>query len=125
MLIITVGIYAAVSLSSDKISYKDTTVKDSLDNLFNESLAGKNLIVKSLSDNGLNLNNESSYSEIVNVINESYTNINNGKLLLAEAITNKGVKTSETDDFSTMATKIDNIITKSDRDFTIVVAVNS
>ena len=60
--------YAAVSISSDKVGYKDTTVKESLDNLFDESVSGKNSITTALSNKGFNVTNDSTYSEIVNGI---------------------------------------------------------
>jgi hypothetical protein len=62
--------YATSVLSSDKVSYDKTTVKDSLDNLFNDSLTGKNNIISALSNKGFSVTNNSTYNEIVNSINE-------------------------------------------------------
>jgi hypothetical protein len=62
--------YATSVLSSDKVSYDKTTVKDSLDNLFNESLTGKNNIISALSNKGFSVTNNATYNEIVKSINE-------------------------------------------------------
>ncbi|MGN0992786.1 MAG: hypothetical protein ACI4PE_02495, partial [Bacilli bacterium] len=70
MIVSGMSIYAAVSLTSDKVGYNDTTVKDSLDSLFTEAVNGKNSITTALSNKGFNVNNNSTYSEIVNGINE-------------------------------------------------------
>lgn len=61
---------------------------------------------------------------VLGAINEVFTSASNGKKLIAQAITGKGVETSETDTFSTMAQNISNIpsgsggiVTQSDLDF--------
>ena len=46
---------------------------------------------------------------LVQAINEVFTSASNGKKLIAQAITGKGVKTSESDTFSTMAKNISDI----------------
>ena len=46
---------------------------------------------------------------VLGAINEVFTSASNGKKLIAQAITGKGVETSETDTFSTMAQNISNI----------------
>ena len=48
---------------------------------------------------------------ILGAINENFTNVSNGKTLIASAVTDKGVTTSNTDTFSTMASNIGNITT--------------
>lgn len=47
-----------------------------------------------------------------NATNELFTSVSNGKGLVADAITDKGIHTSATDSFSTMATNIRNIQTE-------------
>ena len=53
-------------------------------------------------------------SNIVNAINELFQNVDNGKDLIASAITDKGVDTSKDDTFETMANNILSIITGGD-----------
>lgn len=48
---------------------------------------------------------------IIGAINENFTNASNGKTAIASAITGKGITTSNTDTFATMATNISNIPT--------------
>jgi hypothetical protein len=62
--------YAGIVLSSDKVSYNNTTVESSLNNLFNDSLTGKNNIISALSNKGFNVTNNATYNEIVKSINE-------------------------------------------------------
>jgi hypothetical protein len=58
--------------------------------------------------------NTTEKSSIVGAINEVFQNASNGKTLIAQAITGKGVSTSNTDTFQTMATNINSIQTVSD-----------
>ena len=58
--------------------------------------------------------NTTEKSSIVGAINEVFQNASNGKTLIANAITGKGVSTSNTDTFQTMATNINSIQTVSD-----------
>ena len=53
-------------------------------------------------------------SNIVNAINEVFQDVDNGKDLIASAITDKGVNTSKDDTFETMANNILSIITGGD-----------
>ena len=50
---------------------------------------------------------------IVGAINETFQSVSNGKTLIASAITDKGISTSNTDTFETMANNIASIITGS------------
>ena len=50
--------------------------------------------------------------DITGAINELFQNVVNGKTVVASAITDKGVSTSETDTFTQMAENITNIVTK-------------
>lgn len=50
-------------------------------------------------------------SSLVNAINELFTSVSNGKSLVANAITQKGVNTSPTAEFATMASNISKIQT--------------
>lgn len=52
--------------------------------------------------------------DLKGAINEVFQNASNGKTLIAQAITGKGVSTSNTDTFQTMATNINSIQTVSD-----------
>lgn len=52
-----------------------------------------------------------SKSSLVSAINETFTNVSNGKTLIASAITDKGISTSSDATFQTMATNISNIET--------------
>lgn len=65
--------YAAVSLSSDKVGYKNTTVKDSLDNLFTESVDGKTKIAEAITNKGIETLSTDSYDTIVSNINNIST----------------------------------------------------
>lgn len=61
---------AIAIISSDKVSYKDTTVKEQLDDLITASSNVKDKIDEAIINKGFNVNNSSTYSEIVNGINE-------------------------------------------------------
>nr|DAW63472.1 MAG TPA: protein of unknown function DUF285 [Caudoviricetes sp.] len=54
-------------------------------------------------------NLETNNKTIIEAINEVFTSASNGKKLIAQAITGKGVETSESDTFSTMAKNISDI----------------
>lgn len=54
-------------------------------------------------------NLETNNKTIIGAINEVFTSASNGKKLIAQAITGKGVETSESDTFSTMAKNISDI----------------
>ena len=48
----------------------------------------------------------STKTDLVSAINETFTNVSNGKSLIAAAITDKGVATAASDSFATMASNI-------------------
>lgn len=48
-------------------------------------------------------------NNLVDALNENFINVSNGKQLLAEAITDKGIETSANDTFEVMASNISNI----------------
>lgn len=48
-------------------------------------------------------------SNLVNAVNELFTNVSNGKTLLADAITDKGIETSAEDTFDTMVANINKL----------------
>lgn len=56
---------------------------------------------------------------VLGAINEVFTNVSNGKELLASAITDKGVETSNTDTFATMANNISSITASSGGNVTV------
>ena len=58
-------------------------------------------------------NLETNNKTIIEAINEVFTSASNGKKLIAQAITGKGVETSESDTFSTMAKNISSISSSS------------
>ena len=63
---------------------------------------------------GINIKDENNHFTATNVegaLNELFQSASNGKGLIATAITGKGVETSNTDTFQTMATNIGNIVT--------------
>lgn len=57
---------------------------------------------------------ENSISTLNGTVNDLFTSVSNGKSLIAGAITDKGVTTSATDSYSTMATNIRSIKTAGD-----------
>ena len=61
---------------------------------------------------------ETTDKTVLGAINEVFTSASNGKKLIAQAITGKGVETSESDTFSTMAQNINNIPSGSGGDIT-------
>lgn len=67
-------------------------------------------VVQDVNDNFNNVNG--AISQLNSKTNELFTSVSNGKDLVADAITDKGIHTSATDSFSTMATNIRNIQTE-------------
>jgi hypothetical protein len=68
ILISGVAVYAGVVLSADKVSYNNTTVKDSLDNLFSDVENGKAKIAAAITDKGVDTSVNDTYSTIVSNI---------------------------------------------------------
>ena len=105
----------------EDLVYYDKKIKEYIDN---SSSNGECDVTKSYVDNqdtkindkignlpNLKTNDK---SNIVNAINELFQNVDNGKDLIASAITDKGVDTSKDDTFETMAINILSIITGGD-----------
>lgn len=69
-MLVSSSAYAAIVLSSDKVGYNDTTVDAALNNLFDESVNGKNNIINTLSNKGFDIVSNPTYSDIINGINE-------------------------------------------------------
>lgn len=91
-----------VLVNADTLGGKTAT------DILNESkLYVDNLSLQPRTDNSLLTESK----EIVGSINEVFTNVSNGKKVVANAITDKGVVTSEDDTFATMAQNIRNIET--------------
>lgn len=94
------------------------TVHDNLETANKTIIGGINEInsqFKDIANTGkLTDLNTTEKSSIVGAINEVFQNASNGKTLIAQAITGKGVSTSNTDTFQTMATNINSIQTVSD-----------
>ena len=63
-------------------------------------------------------NNNFTSTNVEGALNELFQSASNGKQLIAEAITGKGIETSNTDSFQTMATNISNIITDNTKVYT-------
>jgi hypothetical protein len=64
---------------------------------------------ENLTASSIEYNNEASSMKATNVqsaIDELFTDVSEGKTLIATAVTDKGVETAATDSFSTMADKI-------------------
>nr|DAN98209.1 MAG TPA: hypothetical protein [Caudoviricetes sp.] len=64
---------------------------------------------ENLTASSIEYNNETSSMKATNVqsaIDELFTDVSEGKTLIATAVTDKGVETAATDSFSTMADKI-------------------
>ena len=70
---------------------------------------------ENLTASSIEYNNEASSMKATNVqsaIDELFTDVSEGKTLIATAVTDKGVETAATDSFSTMADKIGQITTE-------------
>lgn len=70
-----------------------------------------------------NFTTGSTATTVQGVVDELFTSVSNGKSAIASAITNKGVSTSSSDSFNTMATNIGSILTgtpRSKSDVTII-----
>ena len=70
---------------------------------------------ENLTASSIEYNNETSSMKATNVqsaIDELFTDVSEGKALIATAVTDKGVETAATDSFSTMADKIGQITTE-------------
>lgn len=87
-------------------NYDDTSIKNDIQTI-NTQLGD---IANELGDETLQTNAQ----DLKGAINEVFQNASNGKTLIAQAITGKGVSTSNTDTFQTMATNINSIQTVSD-----------
>ena len=85
---------AESDVTKEYVDNQDTKINDKIGNLPNLKTNAK--------------------SNIVNAINELFQNVDNGKDLIASAITDKGVDTSKDDTFETMANNILSIITGGD-----------
>lgn len=104
-----------VLVNADTLGGKTAT------DILNESkLYVDNLSLQPRTDNSLLTESK----EIVGSINEVFTNVSNGKQIVANAITDKGVVTSENDTFATMAQNIRNIETGVDTSDATAVAEN-
>ena len=70
---------------------------------------------ENLTASSIEYNNETSSMKATNVqsaIDELFTDVSEGKTLIATAVTDKGVETAATDSFSTIADKIGQITTE-------------
>ena len=85
---------AGSDVTKEYVDNQDTKINDKIGNLPNLKTNDK--------------------SNIVNAINELFQNLDNGKDLIASAITDKGVNTSKNATFETMANNILSIITGGD-----------
>ena len=85
---------AECDVTKEYVDNQDTKINDKIGNLPNLKTNDK--------------------SNIVNAINELFQDVDNGKDLIASAITDKGVDTSKYDTFETMANNILSIITGGD-----------
>ena len=81
---------AECDVTKEYVDNQDTKINDKIGNLPNLKTNDK--------------------SNIVNAINELFQNVDNGKDLIASAITDKGVNTSKDDTFEQMANNISSII---------------
>lgn len=82
-----------------------------INNGLNASVSSLTNSINSVDDKVDDLNDE--VDNLGNNINELFQSVSDGKEVIAEAITDKGVTTSATDSFSTMANNIMNIDTSS------------
>lgn len=88
------GKIGEVVLSADDINTSSgKTIQFNLENI--ETSIGDKKILKTTDK-----------SNIVGAVNELFTNVSNGKELIASAITDKGISTSENETFDSLATKI-------------------
>lgn len=95
-----------INTNTVKIAILEGSVED-----LGDMIAENTMAINGISDNVGNLSDleTTNKNSLVEAINENFTNVSNGKTLIAEAITDKGVETSATDSFQTMATNISNI----------------
>ena len=94
----------------DNIEDEIDEINSSLDNIEQQLQGGLNI---DLSDYQVKTDNSlvTSNKTIIGAINEVFQCVSNAKKNLAEAITDKGVETSATDTFQTMANNINKINT--------------
>lgn len=75
-ILISSSVYAGILLSSDKITYKDTNVKDTLDNMFNEIVDGKGKIAQAITNKGINTSINDTFNIMADNINSIVTDVN-------------------------------------------------
>ena len=96
---------AYISQINTKIQTNTNSISNKADSSTVSALSSKVDTVVS-KQGELTLLNTNDKSSIVSAINEVFTNVSNGKSLLASAITDKGVSTLATDSFETMKNNI-------------------
>ena len=94
---------ASVDLPVGNVEIPDNTVLYEEDSeSTGDVITAENITIKDTNNNFTSINVEGALSEL-------FQSASNGKKLIATAITGKGVETSNTDSFQTMATNINNI----------------
>ena len=102
-------VYKKKGSDASKISIIDANDNFTSDNV-EGALEELNTQCKDISNIGELTNlNTNAKDNLVNAINEVFQNASNGKTLIAQAITGKGILTNANDSFQTMATNISNI----------------
>ena len=94
---------ASVDLPVGTVEIPDNTVLYEEDSeSMGDVITAENITIK-------DTNNNFTSTHVEGALNELFQSASNGKTLIANAITGKGVKTNATDSFQTMATNIENI----------------
>lgn len=98
-------------VDASDVNYRGSNVKEALDDLSDRNASNilyddYSTIYSVIGDiDELGTENKN----LVDAVNEVFTSVSNGKELIADAISDKGIETSATDTFETMATNISNI----------------
>ena len=65
----TVGVIAATTISSKNVTYQNKTVKESLDELYNNEVTGKELVAAAITNKGVATTSTDTYEVMANNIN--------------------------------------------------------
>jgi hypothetical protein len=91
-----VAVYATGGkLTADSVSYNKTTVKASLDNLFNDVENGKAKIAEAITNKGVETSSTASYDKMVSNINSISTGTSNADKTLYQALKYSGIVTED------------------------------
>ena len=77
----TIGVVASTTISSKNVTYQNKTVKESLDELYNNAVTGKELIAAAITNKGINTISSDTYEMMAANINSIDTNHSKFELL--------------------------------------------